>query len=79
MNPWAGWKYEKPSYHERMVMKKTCKKCFLNKNKYPICTRGTCKLNKKGVYAAYIRARQYKNKSVARKAKKLLDMFIDFL
>jgi len=46
------------------------------KKMYPICTKNTCKINRKGVYSAYIRASQYKsrrgNKSIIRKAKKLL-------
>lgn len=74
MNPWTGWKDEQPGYHDRTIMMQRCgKKCFLGKKKYPICTKNTCKVNKKGVYAAYIRSRQYKNKTVSRKAKKLLN------
>ena len=78
---WSGWKRVKPSTRERTIMKKKCgKKCFLGPNKsFPICNKGTCKINKKGVYAAYIRAREYstikgtrKYRKVANKAKKLL-------
>jgi hypothetical protein len=74
MNPWKGWSLEKPGYHERTIMKQKCgKKCFLGtKKKYPICKKNTCTISKKGVYSAYIRARQYKNKTVARKAKLIL-------
>jgi len=77
MNPWKGWKKEQPNYQQRKKMSRVCgKKCFLGKNKYPICTKNTCKINRKGVYSAYIRASQYKsrrgNKSIIRKAKKLL-------
>jgi hypothetical protein len=79
--PWAGWKNEKPGYHQRTVMLKKCgKKCFLGPNKsFPICKKNTCKVSRKGVYAAYIRSRQYnkKNKSykkIASHAKKLLDL-----
>ena len=57
-----GWKGQQPGYHDRTVMMKRCgKKCFLGPNKsFPICSRNTCKHNKKGVYAAYIRAEEYK-------------------
>jgi hypothetical protein len=54
------------------------KRCFLWSNKsFPICKRKTCKISKKGVYAAYVRARQYRKKSsryykIAKKAKTLL-------
>jgi hypothetical protein len=70
MNPWAGWSKVKPSQRERKTQKKSC---FLGtKRSYPICTKGTNKVNKKGVWAAYVRASQYKNKTVKRKAKKLI-------
>jgi len=57
-----GWKNQQPGYHDRTVMMKKCgNKCFLGpKKSFPICSRGTCKLNKKGIYAAYIRAEEYK-------------------
>jgi len=43
------------------MLKQCGKKCFLGPNKsFPICTRNTCKRNRKGVYAAYIRAEEYK-------------------
>jgi len=69
-----GWKKENPTVHERTVMLKECgKKCFLGPKKtFPICTRRTCKINLKGVHAAYGRAMQWKHKSVAKKAKKIL-------
>jgi hypothetical protein len=43
------------------------KKCFLGTKTpgdkkhpdFPICNKGTCKVNTKGLYAAYIRARQW--------------------
>ena len=80
--PWAGWKNEKPSYHQKTIMLKNCgKKCFLGKNKsFPICKKNTCKVDRKGIYAAYIRSRQYsrKNKSykrIASHAKKLVHKF----
>ena len=76
-----GWKNEKPGYHQRTVMLKRCgRKCFLGPGKsYPICTKNTCKANKKGVLAAYIRAREYmtikgtqKYKKIANRASRML-------
>ena len=69
-----GWKRQAPSFHQRTVMLKKCgKKCFLGKDKsYPICRKNTCKIEKKGVYAAYVRSRQYKKTNVSKKAQKLL-------
>jgi hypothetical protein len=79
--PWKGWSKQKPTTHQRTVMLKCGKKCFLGPNKsFPICTKNTCKINKKGVYAAYIRAREYttikgtkKYKQIANKALKILN------
>jgi hypothetical protein len=78
-----GWSKQQPGTHQRTMMKHKCgKKCFLGPNNtFPICTKNTCKINRKGVYSAYIRAREYmtiKNKSrkystIASKAKHLLD------
>jgi hypothetical protein len=72
--PWAGWKKEKPGYHQKTVMMKKCgKKCFLSSGKrFPICKKNTCKVSRKGVYAAYVRARQYHHKKISQKAKKML-------
>lgn len=76
--PWAGWSKLAPSAKERTQMKHTCgNKCFLGPNKsFPICTKHTCKIHPKGVYAAYIRARAYrktpKYKRIALTAKKML-------
>jgi hypothetical protein len=72
--PWRGWKNERPSYHQRTVMFKNCgKKCFLGpKKSFPICKKNTCKISKKGVYAAYVRARQYHRGNISQKAKKLI-------
>jgi hypothetical protein len=69
-----GWKKEKPSYHERTIMLQKCgKKCFLGPNKsFPICKKNTCKISSKGVYSAYIRARQYHHNNISKKAKKLI-------
>ena len=63
----AGWHSQAPSMHERTVMKKDCgSKCFLGpvgESCFPICTKGTCTTNEKGVYAAYVRAREYGSKN----------------
>ena len=74
-----GWKSEKPGYHQKTVMLRKCgKKCFLGPNKsFPICKKNTCKITSKGVYSAYIRARQYrtrgrKYKNISKKANKIL-------
>jgi len=79
--PWRGWKQEKPGYHQKTVMMRNCgKKCFLGPNKsFPICKKNTCKVSRQGVYAAYVRAREYmtikgtrKYKKIANKAYKIL-------
>ena len=74
-----GWKNENPGYHQRTVMLEKCgKKCFLGpKKSFPICKKNTCKVSSKGVYSAYIRARQYSSKgrkyrNISRKANKML-------
>jgi len=78
-NPWSGWKNEAPTQKQRTNMYKKCgKKCFLgSKKSFPICIRNTCKVSKRGVYAAYVRSRQYRKRgskyySVSRKAKNIL-------
>lgn len=58
------------------MMQKCGKKYFLGLNKtFLIFTKNTCKVNKKGVHAAYVRAQEYmiirgtiKNKNIANKA-----------
>jgi hypothetical protein len=74
-----GWKNEKPSFHQRTIMLRKCgRKCFLGpKKSFPICKKNTCKISSKGVYSAYIRARQYSSKgrkyrNVSKKANKML-------
>lgn len=61
--PTKGWSLKNPGIRERKVMMKKCgKRCFLGPNKsFPICNKGTCKINPKGVYAAYIRAKEWGN------------------
>lgn len=69
--PWAGWANEKPSTHERTIMLKECgRKCFLGPRKsFPICTKNTCKINRKGIWAAYIRSRQWGKKASSYRGK----------
>ena len=59
--PWAGWGKIAPQGHARTVMLRDCgRKCFLGpKKSFPVCAKGTCRVNKKGLYAAYVRARQW--------------------
>jgi len=59
--PWSGWAKISPKGRARTVMKRKCgKKCFLGpKKSFPVCAKGTCKVNTKGLYAAYVRARQW--------------------
>ena len=59
--PWAGWSKIEPRGHKRTVMKRDCgKKCFLGPDKsFPICAKDTCRVNDKGLWAAYIRAKEW--------------------
>lgn len=59
--PWKGWAKEAPNTRQRRTMKKRCgKKCFLGpKISFPVCAKNTCKVSKKGLWAAYIRAREW--------------------
>jgi len=73
--PWKGWKKEKPNSHQKTVMLKKCgKKCFLSSGKkFPICKKNTCKVSRKGVYAAYVRAKQYHKSNISKKAKEIIE------
>ena len=78
-NPWSGWKNQTPNRIQRTAMYKKCgKRCFLgSKKSFPICIKNTCKVSKKGVYAAYVRSREYKKRgskyySISHKAKRML-------
>jgi len=44
-----NWSKQQPGYHERTVMMQRCgNKCFLGPRKtFPICSRNTCKRNRK--------------------------------
>ncbi len=74
-----SWKSQAPNTRERTVMLRNCgKQCFLGPNKsFPICSKRTCKINNKGVHAAYVRARQFRKKGpkyykIAKEATKIL-------
>ena len=76
-----GWSKQNPNVHQRTVMMKKCgKKCFLGPKKtFPICSKNTCSQNKKGVLAAYMRAKEYvtikgtqKYRKIANKAYRIL-------
>lgn len=74
-----GWAKQSPNTKQRTIMMRKCgKKCFLGaKKSFPICKKNTCTVSEKGVYSAYIRARQYRTKGkkyydIARKATKML-------
>ena len=72
--PWRGWEKEKPGTHQKTVMMQKCgKKCFLGPNQtYPICKKNTCRRSGHGVYAAYVRAKQFHKRTIAKRAKKIL-------
>ena len=59
----AGWAKQAPGTVARREMKTKCgSKCFLgpvSESCFPICATGTCKINNKGIYAAYVRAREH--------------------
>jgi hypothetical protein len=81
-NPWSGWRKEAPTRKQQTIMYNKCgKRCFLgSKKSFPICSKNTCKINKKGVYAAYVRARGYRKRgskyySISNRAKKILDVW----
>ena len=59
--PWAGWAKQSPNSKQRKTMRKKCgKKCFLGpKKSFPICKKYTCKVSDKGLWAAYIRAKEW--------------------
>lgn len=61
VNMWIAKKA--PYGKERTKMLKKCgKKCFLgSKKSFPICNKGTCKINSTGISAAYMRAKQWGN------------------
>lgn len=80
-NRTKGWSKQTPNKHQRTVMMKKCgKKCFLgSKKSFPICNKNTCTINKKGLYSAYVRAKEYlsikgtrKYRDIANKAYRMI-------
>lgn len=76
--PWAGWSKVAPVGAERTRMYERCgQKCFLGTKTpgdrkhpdFPICSKGTCDVNPKGVYAAFVRAKEWGNKRSTYKGK----------
>lgn len=69
--PWAGWGKLAPNTKQRRKLLKKCgKKCFLGPDlSFPICPKKSCKVNKKGLYAAYIRSSQWGKKPSSYKGK----------
>ena len=69
--PWAGWGKESPKGRQRTRMLRDCgRKCFLGpKKSFPICRKNTCRVSSKGLWAAYIRAREWGNKPSSYKGK----------
>ena len=68
--PWRGWSKIAPNGKERTAMYKKCgKKCFLGtiskSNRqhpnFPICAKKTCSISSKGLWAAYVRAKEWGN------------------
>jgi hypothetical protein len=72
--PWAGWAKICPQGKERDAMLEKCgHKCFLGTGtSFPVCAKGSCRVNKKGLWAAYVRAQQYGHKTIAGKAHRML-------
>jgi len=62
--PWKGWNKLSPNKTQRKEMMYKCgKKCFLGpKLSFPVCAKGTCKIDRKGLHSAYIRAVQWGKK-----------------
>ena len=71
-NPWDGWSKLSPNYKQKTTMKKNCgKKCFWGVEKsFPVCKKNTCRKSRKGVWAAYIRAKQMQSKKTKKLIKK---------
>lgn len=70
----AGWAKQAPGTRARREMKKKCgSKCFLgpvSESCFPICATGTCKINNKGIFAAYVRAREHGSAKYKRSTRK---------
>jgi hypothetical protein len=46
------------------MLRQCGQKCFLGPNKsFPVCRKNTCKVSSKGMWAAYVRAKEWGKKS----------------
>lgn len=78
-----GWRAASPQRgRERQTLMAKCgKECFLQPESlgFPICPAPRegkgCKVDCRGLTAAYIRAKQYKHESIAKKAKSLMEKY----
>jgi hypothetical protein len=53
------------------MLRECGKKCFLGPDKsFPICKKNSCKISRKGVYAAYVRAKEWGKRRSTYKNKK---------
>ena len=70
--PWAGW--VAPTKSERLQLRAKCgAKCFMGPGvSFPVCRPNTkCQIDQKGVWAAYIRAKEFSSpKKTSRTAKR---------
>lgn len=69
-NHWDGWSNISPKTRkQRKKMHKRCgDSCFLGDNlSFPVCKKNTCNINDKGLWAAFIRAKQWGNHKKTRK------------
>ena len=75
-SPTRGWRKMSPkkTSSRRAMLSRCGSKCFLvpSKLKYPICDT-SCKINCKGVTAAYVRSRQWKQKTVSARSRSLIN------
>ena len=69
--PWRGWSKQKPTTAQRTKMMRKCgKKCFLGpKKSFPICKKNTCKVSSKGLWAAYVRSKEWGKKKSSYKGR----------
>ena len=72
-----GWKKSSPKLisQRRSLIKKCGKKCFLSPKdlKFPICKKNSCEISCKGLVSAKVRANQFKYRSIAKRADKLIN------
>ena len=75
-SPSRGWRKSKPKSiaSKRDMLSKCGKKCFLlpSKLKFPVCAKGTCKVDCRGLVAAKSRSGEWKYRGVYAKADRLI-------